>query len=124
MFRDLFWHYAIILTVGGHAQVLARLRTKAEADQVLAIVHTRPAVEGTDVRWERRRGLHPMTASRWCMGLLLPVLLLLAASASRLLIISSALVWVLMGLVLLLSALLYGFLSTGQRWIRGGRDDR
>ena len=107
----MFHYYEILVSRRGQDQVVARVPTRHEADRAVVELLGADAVSQQSVRWERRRGLHPWNAALLCGALLLASMFL-------------PLAWLRLGLTLLLAALTGGFLTSGRRWIAGGKDDR
>jgi hypothetical protein len=107
----MFHYYEVLVCRRGQDQVVARVPTRQDADRAVVELLGTDAVSERSVRWERRRGLHPWNGALLC-GALLLVSMFVPLAGLRL------------GLTLLLAALTSGFLTSGRRWIAGGKDDR
>ena len=104
-------YYEIVVRSDGRDRVVRRVPTRRAAERQIAELICADLVSRKAIRYERRRGIHPWPAALLCGGLSLPALFI-------------PLGWISVALALVLLALAMGFLSSGQRWIAGGPDDR
>ena len=105
------YHYEVVVRRHGVEQIVARTRSRREAELVIARVYRAVEISQHTVAWRRVRGVHPVNVAKGCVVLALLTLLL-------------PWLWVQLVGSLVYLALISGLLTSGTSWKRGGADDR
>jgi Flp pilus assembly protein TadB len=109
--REWLYHYEVFTMRQGREQVFARVPTRWHAERMAWRACREFEISRNTVSWRRSRGLHPRKAAMLSSLVLLLVLLI-------------PWLWLRVSLGVVDIAIIFGLLTSGLEWMKGGDDDR
>ena len=109
--REWLYHYEVFIMRQGREQLFARVPSAWHAESTAARVCRELEIGKHTVSWRRVRGLHPRKAAMLSSLLLVLILLL-------------PWLWLQVSLSIIMLSLIFGLLTSGLDWMKGGDDDR
>ena len=109
--REWLYHYEVFITRQGREQLFARVPSAWHAESTAARACRELEIGKHTVSWRRVRGLHPRKAA-------------MLSSLVLLLIFLIPWLWLRVSFSIIVLSLIFGLLTSGLGWMKGGDDDR